>query len=182
MIVRMPSVHQRVALVTGSSRGLGSAIARRLAEDGLAVAVNGLRDGAQARAVVDAIQGAGGVAGTFAADVTDELQVAELVAAVADGLGPVDVLVLNATGPQPEAPLPEVGWEDHLAQLEFFVKSPVLLGRAVLPGMQVRRWGRTSIPPGTASSARGASRARSSGTTRSSRRTRAASRSASVSP
>ena len=128
--------------MTGSSRGLGSAIALRLAEDGLAVAVNSARDEAQALAVVDAIQGAGGVAAAFAADVTDELQVAELVAAVADRLGSVDVLVLNATGPQPEAPLPEVWWEDHLAQLDFFVKSPVLLGRAVLSGMQTRRWGR----------------------------------------
>jgi 3-oxoacyl-[acyl-carrier protein] reductase len=142
MIARMPSLPQRVALVTGSSRGLGSAIATRLVKDGLAVAVNGLSDDAQARAVVDAIRAAGGVASAFTADVTDELQVAQLVAAVADGLGPVDVLVVNATGPQPEAPLPEVSWEDHLAQLEFFVKSPVLLGRAVLPRMQERRWGR----------------------------------------
>ena len=142
MIVGMSSVQQRVALVTGSSRGLGRAIALRLAQDGLAVAVNGVRDEAQALGVVDAIQGAGGVAAAFASDVTDELQAAELVAAVADRLGPVDVLVLNATGPQPEAPLPEVNWHDHLAQLEFFVKSPVLLGRSVLAGMQARRWGR----------------------------------------
>lgn len=138
----MSSVQQRVALVTGSSRGLGSAIALRLAQDGRAVAVNGLRDDAEALAVVDAIQDAGGLSAAFAADVTDELQVAELVAAVADRLGPVDVLVLNATGPQPEAPLPEVSWQEHLAQLDFFVKSPVLLGRAVLAGMQARRWGR----------------------------------------
>ena len=62
--------------------------------------------------------------------------------AVAARLGPVDVLVLNATGPQPEADLADVAWEDHLAQLEFFVKSPVLLGRAVLPGMRARRYGR----------------------------------------
>jgi len=133
---------QRVALVTGSSRGLGSAIARRLARDGLAVVVNGVRDDEQARGVVDAIKEAGGVAGTFAADVTDERQVVELVAAVAEHFGAVDVLVLNATGPQPEAPLMEVAWEDHLAQLEFFVKSPVLLARRVLPGMRARRWGR----------------------------------------
>jgi 3-oxoacyl-[acyl-carrier protein] reductase len=52
------------------------------------------------------------------------------------------VLVLNATGPQPEASLAEVAWADHLAQLGYFVKSPVLLGRAVLPGMQARRYGR----------------------------------------
>ena len=57
-------------------------------------------------------------------------------------LGPIDVLVLNATGPQPEAPIAEVTWEDHLAQLAFFVNSPLLLGRAVLPGMCARRFGR----------------------------------------
>jgi len=135
--------HQRVALVTGSSRGLGSTIARRLAQDGLAVAVNGVHhDDGAAFAVVDAIESRGGVAVAFTADVTDEQQVVELISAVAEGLGSVDVLVLNATGPQPEAPLLEVPWEEHLAQLEFFVKSPVLLARAVLPAMQTRRWGR----------------------------------------
>jgi 3-oxoacyl-[acyl-carrier protein] reductase len=65
-----------------------------------------------------------------------------LVAAISASLGPVEVLVLNATGPQPEAPLADVAWEGHLAQLEFFVKSPVLLGRAVLAGMRARRSGR----------------------------------------
>jgi 3-oxoacyl-[acyl-carrier protein] reductase len=142
MVARRPSRPRRVALVTGSSRGLGSAIARRLASDGLAVAVNDVRGGTPALDVVDAIRDDGGVAHAFTADVTDERQVAGLVDAVADTLGPVDVLVLNATGPQPEAPLTEVAWEDHVAQLEFFVKSPVLLGRAVLPGMQARGFGR----------------------------------------
>jgi 3-oxoacyl-[acyl-carrier protein] reductase len=138
----MPLGHQRVALVTGSSRGLGSTIARRLARDGLAVAVNGVRDDADSLAVVGAIEAEGGVSAWFTADVTDERQVAELVDAVAERLGPIDVLVLNATGPQPEAPLTEVSWEDHLAQLQFFVKSPVLLARAVLPAMQERGYGR----------------------------------------
>jgi 3-oxoacyl-[acyl-carrier protein] reductase len=133
---------QRVALVTGSSRGLGSAIARRLARDGLAVAVNDLSGDARALEVARTIRDDGGVADAFPADVTDERQVAALVAAVLDSLGSLDVLVLNATGPQPEAPLAEVAWEDHLAQLEFFVKSPVLLGHAVLPGMRQGGWGR----------------------------------------
>jgi 3-oxoacyl-[acyl-carrier protein] reductase len=114
----------------------------RLAEDGLAVAVNARRADAQVGLVVDAIRAAGGVAEAFCGDVTDEGQVAELIGAVAERLGPVDVLVVNATGPQPEAALADVGWADHLAQLEFFVKSPVLLGRAVVPGMRVRQYGR----------------------------------------
>ena len=131
----------RVALVTGSSRGLGAVIARRLAADGLAVAVNGLRAEA-AEGVAAGIREAGGVADAFPADVTDEQQVAGLVAAVAERLGPVDVLVLNATGPQPEGAIADVGWEEHVAQLDFFVRSPVLLGRAVLDGMRARGVGR----------------------------------------
>jgi 3-oxoacyl-[acyl-carrier protein] reductase len=133
---------QHVALVTGSSRGLGAAIARRLGGDGLAVAVNEAHGDPRALEVVAAIRERGGVAEAFRADVTDERQAGELVAAVSAGLGPIDVVVLNATGPQPEAPLAEVPWEDHLAQLDFFVKSPVLLGRAVLPGMRAKGFGR----------------------------------------
>jgi 3-oxoacyl-[acyl-carrier protein] reductase len=138
----MPVADGRVALVTGSSQGLGAVIARRLARDGLAVAVNDRRGGGSAREVAGSIRDDGGVAEVFGADVTDEQQVAGLVAAITSRFGPVDVLVLNATGPQPEAPVTEVTWADHLAQLNFFVKSPVLLGRAVLPGMAARRYGR----------------------------------------
>jgi len=131
---------RRVALVTGGSGALPRAVARRLARDGLAVAVNNVGD--SAADVVDAIREDGGIADAFSADVTDEPQVAELAAAVAHRLGPVEVLVLGAADPQPEAPLAAVAWEDHIAQLELFVKRPVLLGRALLPGMTARRSGR----------------------------------------
>ena len=132
----------RVALVTGSSRGLGAVIAQRLARDGFAVAVNGRPGDGQVAAISRAIRDDGGTAEGFCADVTDDQQVAGLAAAIADRLGPVDVLVLNATGPQPEAAVTDVAWAGHLAQLDFFVKSPVLLGREVLPGMRARRYGR----------------------------------------
>ena len=138
----MPVAHGRVALVTGSSRGLGAAIARRLAQDGFAVAVNGQRGDGQAGEVAHTIRDDGGTAEAFGADITDQQQVAELVAAITSRFGPVDVLVVNATGPQPEAPVTGVDWADHLAQLDFFVKSPVLLGGAVLPGMVARHYGR----------------------------------------
>jgi 3-oxoacyl-[acyl-carrier protein] reductase len=133
---------RRVALVAGSAGGLGRAIARRLARDGLAVAVNDGGDPDLALEVVGAIRDDGGVAEAFSGDVTDERQAAELATAVADSLGPVEVLVLNADGPQPEAPLALVAWEDHVAQLELFVKGPVVLGRALLPGMAAKRSGR----------------------------------------
>jgi 3-oxoacyl-[acyl-carrier protein] reductase len=131
---------QRVALVTGSSRGLGAAMARRLAADGLAVAVND-RSG-RGEPVVAAIRAAGGTAAAFPADVTDRDAVDALVAAVAGALGPVDVLVLNATGPQSGTPIDELDWDGHLDMLAFFVRSPMLVGGAVLASMRERGGGR----------------------------------------
>jgi 3-oxoacyl-[acyl-carrier protein] reductase len=138
----MPAGYGRVALVTGSSRGLGAVIATRLARDGMAVAVNGRRGDEQAGEVARGIRESGGTADAFCADVTDEQQVSELITAITGKFGPVEVLVVNATGPQPEAPVAEVAWADHLDQLNFFVRSPVLLLRAALPAMRARGYGR----------------------------------------
>jgi 3-oxoacyl-[acyl-carrier protein] reductase len=131
--------HGELALVTGVGRGLGAGIARRLAARGWAVAVNDLPGRADAaHAVVEAIAAAGGTAVAAPADVTDE----DDVRAMVEQLGPVGVLVVNATGPQPTATVDELTWRAHLDQLEFFVKSPTLLVRAVLPGMRARGRGR----------------------------------------
>ena len=67
---------------------------------------------------------------------------AGLVSRATDQLGSIEVLVVNATGPQPVVPLEELSWQDHLDQLLFFVKSPTLLVQAVLPGMKERGRGR----------------------------------------
>jgi NAD(P)-dependent dehydrogenase (short-subunit alcohol dehydrogenase family) len=130
------TVERGSVLVTGASRGLGAHIARRLALDGWPVAVNYLPDREDAERVVADIEAAGGRAAAFRADVTDEADVAGLVPAVAEALGPVRVLVPNATGPQPSVAALDLTWEDHLDQLRFFVKSPTLLMRAVVPGMR----------------------------------------------
>jgi NAD(P)-dependent dehydrogenase (short-subunit alcohol dehydrogenase family) len=135
-------LHNRVALVTGASRGLGAAIAQKLAACGAAVAINYFNSGSRAEALAKSIRDAGGRAGAFGGDVRDEAQVSTLVADVTNELGPVDVLVVNATGPQPMLALEDLSWRAMLDQLEFFVKSPMLLAQAVVPGMKARRRGR----------------------------------------
>ncbi|PRY01005.1 SDR family NAD(P)-dependent oxidoreductase [Allonocardiopsis opalescens] len=130
------------AIVTGASRGLGAAIARRLGRDGWPVAVNHFGEPEEAARVAGAIARAGGTAGVFDADVTDEAAVDGLVAAVTDRLGPAEVLVVNATGPQPPVAVEDLTWQTHLDQLVYFVKSPTLLLRAVLPAMRARGRGR----------------------------------------
>jgi 3-oxoacyl-[acyl-carrier protein] reductase len=133
---------KRVALVTGASRGLGAAMARKLGACGARVAVNYFGSPEKAQKVADDIRRGGGQAETFKADVRNEAEVERLVRDVQQRFGPIDVLVVNATGPQPFIKLEELTWRSCLDQLEFFVKSPVLLAKAVVPDMKQRRFGR----------------------------------------
>jgi 3-oxoacyl-[acyl-carrier protein] reductase len=132
----------RVCLVSGASRGLGAAIARRLGAAGWAVAVSYRSDTAGAEAVVADIEAAGGRAAALQGDVTDEAAVAQLVAAAGEQLGPVTAVVANATGPQPNADVADLTWRAYLDQLEFFVLSPTLLVQATLPAMRAAGGGR----------------------------------------
>src|SRR5881628_2636327 len=90
------SLTGQTALVTGSSRGLGRAIALRLARDGAAVCVNYVAREGEAHAVADEIRAAGGRALAIRADIGDPAQVQQMVHRTAAELGPVSILVNNA--------------------------------------------------------------------------------------
>src|SRR5699024_4512301 len=131
----------RTALVTGSTSGIGLAIACSLGAAGARVAVNGLGDRAQVDAALDAVrQAGGGEARHFDADLRDPDAIATMMTAI-DAWSPVDVLVNNA-GIQHAAPLADmpVGkWNDIIA---INLSAAFHSMRLALPGMAARGYGR----------------------------------------
>ncbi len=137
----MSELKNRVALVTGGSRGIGKAIALALAQAGYAVAVNYRERGDEAAAVVAAIHERGGHAAAFGADVSLGAAVQSMVHDVAGRLGPIDILVNNA-GIAAARGLDDITEEDFDQTIVVNLKSAFLCTQAVLPGMRARRWGR----------------------------------------
>ncbi|GIG21553.1 3-oxoacyl-ACP reductase [Cellulomonas chitinilytica] len=130
----------RTALVTGAARGIGAATARRLAADGLRVAVLDLHE-ADARGTADEIVAAGGTALAVGADVADEDAVQAAVARVVDELGAPTVLVNNA-GILRDNLLFRMSAADWDAVLSVHLRGAFLVSRAVQQHMVAARWGR----------------------------------------
>ena len=135
------SLNGRVALVTGSGRNIGRAIALAFARAGAAVAVNGHRDLGALNAVVDEIRSAGGEAVALPADVSDAEAVEAMVRTANERFGALDIVVSNV-GIRRHAPLLEVSLADWNATLAVNLTSAFVLARAALPGMIARGHGR----------------------------------------
>ena len=129
-------LRDRVALVTGGSKGIGAGIAAALAAEGAKVAI-----AARSRETVDETAARVGATG-FAFDSEDLDAVPGLIAGVESALGPIDIYVANTGGP-PMGPDPlaftRAQWE---AAHRTLVLSPMAFIERLLPGMQERRWGR----------------------------------------
>jgi 3-oxoacyl-[acyl-carrier protein] reductase len=131
----------RVALVTGSSRGLGRACALRLAREGLTVAVHYVRGEAAAEGVVAEIRAAGGRAQAFGADVASPEACADLVKRVGEACGSLDVLVNNAGVTRDTLAL-RMKAEDWQLVLDTNLSSAFHLAKGALRGMLRSGWGR----------------------------------------
>jgi 3-oxoacyl-[acyl-carrier protein] reductase len=142
----------KVALVTGSSRGIGAAIARLFSLEGAKVAVHG-RDKAALSAVRAEIESAAGKAMEVTADVTKFADIEAMRREIEQRLGTIDILVANAGGsftmPGPLETITEDGWR---ASVDGNLTSTFLTIKSVLPGMKER--GKGSILTISSSAAR----------------------------
>src|SRR5215207_7081818 len=131
----------RVALVTGASGAIGTALAWRLAQAGAAVAVAYGSDAVTASQVVRRIESAGGRAFAVTADLRDPDAPDALVDATEAELGPVDLLLANAGTIRPLG-IDDVDAAEFDELMAVNLRAPFLLARRVLPGMRERGYGR----------------------------------------
>jgi 3-oxoacyl-[acyl-carrier protein] reductase len=137
----MGTLTGKVALVTGSSRGIGAAIARRLAREGASVVVHG-RDKTALSVVVAEIEKSRGKAFQVTGDVTKFADIETMRREVEQELGPIDILVANAggsfTAPGPLEEISEDGWR---ASIDGNLTATFLTIKSILPGMKKRNAG-----------------------------------------
>jgi 3-oxoacyl-[acyl-carrier protein] reductase len=131
----------RVALITGSSRGIGASTAKLFAEEGAIVAVNYNKSEASAKSVVEEIKSKGGKAIAVKADVTNFNQVEKMIDQVTGELGSIDTLVINASMSFKYAPFLELEWADIESKILGEVKSFFYPCKLVIPSMIKRRKG-----------------------------------------
>jgi 3-oxoacyl-[acyl-carrier protein] reductase len=132
-------------LVTGASRGIGAAAAKRLAQGGASVVVNYHENKEAAQKVFQEIESAGAHGMIYQADVTQKDQVEGMVKATEQKLGPVDVLVNNAYFPFEVNPLQDVSWESFHRAVEHELSAFFFCVRACLPAMKEKKAGRIIV-------------------------------------
>jgi len=137
----MDSLKGRVALITGSSRGIGRAIAFALAGAGADIVLHCIHRMADAQSAEARILQLGCRCGVIQADVSAAEGVGHLVRNAEERMGTVDILVNNAGISRPQR-IEEIGERDWDEVMAANLKSCFLMTQAVLPGMRARRWGR----------------------------------------
>jgi 3-oxoacyl-[acyl-carrier protein] reductase len=134
-------LRNRVALLTGASRGIGKSMALRFAEEGASVVINYLQNSDLANDVCETIRSLGGKAICVAADVVDPSQVRSMVCTVAERVGPIDILVNNA-GIGILSHILETTLADFDRMVAVNVKGVINCVQGVVPSMIEKKYGR----------------------------------------
>src|SRR5690606_352881 len=130
----------RIALVTGGTGGIGTAIIKRLADSGHRVATN-YRDEAKARAWQEKLKSEGYDIAIFPGDVSEPASAETLVRAIADQVGPVDILINNA-GITRDSTFHRMSYQQWMDVINTNLNSCFNVTRPVIDGMRERKWGR----------------------------------------
>ena len=136
------TLKNHVALITGSTTGLGYGIAKVLGLAGAKVIMNYYNDEERANKAFSEFQSLGCEGILVRGNVIDEKSVQKIVEEGESKFGEIDIVVPNATPDQPLKPIEEYDWEFYQQMINFFVKSPYLLTRATIGKMKQKKWGR----------------------------------------
>ena len=136
------SLTGKVALITGSTQGLGLGVAKALGSAGAKIAINYLNNREKAEGALQVLKEIGIHVMLVRADASDPEQVKSMVESVEEKFGSLDIVVPNATPDQPQKAIEDYDQEFYRKMYEFFVMSPFHLVQAALPGMKKRASGR----------------------------------------
>lgn len=136
------SLKNHVAIITGSSTGLGKAMAHTLGLAGARVAVNYFNNQSRAERTMAELKEQRIEAILVRCDVTNQEGVDYLYQETEAKLGKPDILIVNATCEQPLKPIEEYDWDFYQRMVDFFIKSPFLLTKRGLAHMKKQKWGR----------------------------------------
>jgi 3-oxoacyl-[acyl-carrier protein] reductase len=137
----MKQLEEKIALVTGGSRGIGQSICLRLAEMGATVGINYVSNASAAEKTLSAVEGMGGKGFLTCFDVSDGEEVQQAVKDITDTRGPVDILVNNA-GITRDGLMARMKDDDWDRVLNTNLKGAFTCSKAVMKGMMKKRWGR----------------------------------------
>ena len=132
----------RTAVVSGSTRGVGFAVAEALARAGASVAINYINNDQKAQTALDRLISLGGGAIAVKADARTEVGALMLVSEATTAFGKIDILVNNAHGNITRSPFEASSWDEHQSHIDGILKSAFFLARAVMPVMKEHGSGR----------------------------------------
>lgn len=135
-------LRDKVAMVTGASRGIGAAIAKALGEEGAGIVLNYQRGIGDPDGVLREIKDSGGEGIALQAELTKKEEVDSMIRYGLDHFGKIDILVNNYVSPVKFKGFNDLEWEDVQYQIDGTIKAAFYCCKGVLPGMKEKRWGR----------------------------------------